>query len=90
MQTNHSISARTSDQVLINKKKITCHLVYFSVLALQRVKIKETETIQNYLDLARELEKLWNMSVAVINVVFDALRTKDYWKNRDHTDNQPE
>ena len=56
----------------------------FAVPADNGVKIKETKN--KYLDLARELRKLWNMKVTVILVVTGALRTvfKDLeeWKIR--------
>ena len=49
---------RRLDLVLINKKnKRTCCLVDFAILADNRVKIKESEMIDKYLDLARELQK---------------------------------
>ena len=44
----------------------------FTVPADLRVKIKESEKIDNYLNLARELET-WIMRVTVIPVVFGAL-----------------
>ena len=39
------------------------------------MKIKESEKIDKYFDLARELEKFWNMRVIVIRVVVDTLET---------------
>ena len=38
-----------------------------------RVKIKESKMIDKYLDLARELEKIWNMMVTMILDVFNDL-----------------
>ena len=37
--------------------------------------MKENEKIGKYLDLARELKKLWNMKVIVIPIVVGALGT---------------
>ena len=37
-----------------------------------RVKIKENEKIDKYLDLAGELRKLWNMRVMVMPIAVDA------------------
>ena len=55
MQTDHEIPARREDWMLINeKKKRTCHEVDFAVPTDQRVEIKGSETINKYLDLARE------------------------------------
>ena len=58
---NQQILARKSDIVLIHKKKKrknTFHLMDFVVPVDYKVKIKEIETINEYLDLARELGKL--------------------------------
>ena len=45
----------------------------FAVLADHRVKWKEGEKKDKYLDLARELKKLWNMTVTVTPIVIGAL-----------------
>ena len=47
----------------------------FTVLADHRVKLKESEKRDKYLDLARELKKLWNMYVTIIPIVIGALGT---------------
>ena len=47
----------------------------FAVPADHRVKLKENENMYKYLDLARELKKLWNMKVKVIPIVVGALGT---------------
>ena len=39
------------------QKKRTCQIVNFAVLVDHRVKIKENEKIDKYLELARELKK---------------------------------
>ena len=57
IQTDHQIPARRPDLVMINKKERICHLVDFAVPADHRVKLKETEKKDKYLDRARELEK---------------------------------
>ena len=44
-----------------------------SVSADHRVKMRESEKVNRYLDLARELKKLWNMRVTVIPIVIGAL-----------------
>ena len=62
IHTNHLISARRPDLVIINKKKRTCKIVDFAVPADHRIKLKECEKKNKYLDLTRELKKkLWNM-----------------------------
>ena len=46
-----------------------------AVPADHRIKLKECEKKDKYLDLARELKKLWNMKVTVIPVVIGAFGT---------------
>ena len=55
--TNHLISARRRNLIIINKKKRTCKIVDFAVPADNRIKVKECEKKDKYLDLARELKK---------------------------------
>ena len=57
------------------KKKRTCRIADFAVPADHRVKFKESEKKDKYLDLAWELKKLWNMKVTVISIVIGALGT---------------
>ena len=57
------------------KKKKTCKIVDLSVLADHRIKLKECEKKDKYLDLARELKKLWNMKVTIIQIVIGAFST---------------
>ena len=61
--------------MLINKKERTCQLVDFTVPADHRVKMEENEKMDKYLDLARELKKIWNIKVKVIPIVVGALGT---------------
>ena len=72
IQTDRQISARRPDQ---QKKKRTCRIVDFAAPADHRVKLKEGGNRDKYLDLARELKKLWNMTVTVIPIVVGALGT---------------
>ena len=53
----------------------TCRIVDFDVPADHRVKFKESKKKDKYLDLARELKKLWNIKVTVIPVVIGILGT---------------
>ena len=57
IQIDHLISARRPDLVIGIKKKITCRIVEFAVPADHRIKLKEKEKRDKYLDLARELKK---------------------------------
>ena len=49
--------AKRPDLVIVTKKMRTCLQVYFIVPANQKVKLKETEKKDKYLDLARELKE---------------------------------
>ena len=69
------ISARRPDLIIINKKKRICKIVDFTVPADYRNKLKECEKKDKYLDLARELKKLWNMTVTIIPFVIGAFGT---------------
>ena len=74
---DHLISARRPDLTVINnkKKKKTCKIVDFALPANSRIKLKECEKNDKYLDLARELKKLWNMQVTIIPIVIGAFGT---------------
>ena len=77
IQTDHLISARRPDLIIINKKKKKkiCKIIDFAVPANHRIKLKECEKRDKYLDLARELKKLWNMKVTIIPIVISAFGT---------------
>ena len=74
IHTDHLISARRPDFIIINKKekKRTCKIVDFAVPADRRIKLNECEKKDKYLDLARELKKLWNMQVTIKPIVIGA------------------
>ena len=55
--TDHLISARRPDLIIINKKKRNCKIVDFAVPADHRIKLKECEKKDKYFDLARGLKK---------------------------------
>ena len=75
IQTYHLIPARRPDLIIINQKKRTCKIVDFAVPADHRIKMKECEKKDKYIDLARELKKLWNMRVTIIPIVIGAFGT---------------
>ena len=83
IQTDHLIPARRPDLIIINKKKRICKIVDFAVPADHRIKLKESEKKNKYLDLARELKKLWNMKVfhRISRLRSDLLRPDD--RNRE-------
>ena len=76
IHTDHLISARRPDIIIIIKKrKRTCKIIDFAVPADHIIKLKECEKKDKYLDLARELKKLWNMQVTIIPIVISAFVT---------------
>ena len=59
IQTDHLISTRRLDLIIINnKKKRICKIVDFSVPVDHRIKLKECKKKNKYLDLVRELKIL--------------------------------
>ena len=71
----HLISTRRPDLIIINKKKENCKIFHFAVPADHRIKLKECEKKDKYLDLVRELKKLWNMKVTIVPIVIGAFGT---------------
>ena len=75
------ILTRRPDQIIINNKKKkknnrTWKIVNLAVPVDHRIKLKECEKKDKYLDLAWELKKLWNMKVMIIPIVIDAFGTE--------------
>ena len=68
-QMDHRFPARIPDLLITNNWKIPCHLVGFSVQVKHKVKTKEGEKINKFLDLARELKKVRYIKVTVILIV---------------------
>ena len=84
IHTDHIITARRLNLIKINnkkkkkkekEKKRTCKIVDFVVPADLRIKLKECEKKDKYLDLVKELKKLWNMLVTIIPIVIGAFGT---------------
>ena len=73
IHTDHLISTRRPDNQ--QQKKRTGKIVDFAVPADHRIKLKESEKKNKYLDLTRELKKLWNMQVTIIPIVIGAFGT---------------
>ena len=65
-------SPNRPDLIIINKKKRTCKIVDFGVPADHKIKLKEFEKKDKYLELSKELKKLWNMQVTIIPIVIGA------------------
>ena len=75
IQTDHLIPARRLDLIIIIKKKRICKIVDFADPADHRINLKESEKKNKYLDLARELKKLWNMKVTIVPILIGVLGT---------------
>ena len=75
IHTDHLISARRPDLIILNKKKRTCKIVVYDVPGEHRIKLKECEKKNKYLDLVRELKKLWNMKVTIVPYVIGGFST---------------
>ena len=92
IHTDYQISARIPDLIIINKKKRTWKIVDFAVPADHRIKLKECEKKDKYLDPVRQLKKLWNMQVSIIPIVIGAFGTVtkrtgglgSWWTSKDH------
>ena len=57
------------------QKKRIWKIVDFTVPADHRIKLKQCEKKDKYLNLARELKKLWNMKVTIVPIVIGAFGT---------------
>ena len=75
IHTDHIISARRPNLIVINKKRGTGKIVGFTLPADHRIKLKECEKKDKYLNLAKGLKKLWNMQVTIIPIVIGAFGT---------------
>ena len=54
------------------KKKRICKIVDFAVPTDHRINLKKCEKKDMYLDLSRELKKLWNMKVTIVPILIGA------------------
>ena len=75
VQRDHFITARKFDRIFINIKHNECQINDFAIPYDTKVDDKEVEKIEKYLDLVRELKKVWNMKVIVVPLVTGALGT---------------
>ena len=74
-QMSYLILVRWPDLLIINKKMRTCQIMDLTIPANLRGKMKESKKRDKYLDLARELKKLWNMKVTVMPSVISMFVT---------------
>ena len=69
VQTDHFITATRPDITFIDKEHDKCQIIDFAIPYDTRVGDKEVEKTDKYLDLARELKKVWNMKKTVVPLV---------------------
>ena len=74
IETDHLILTRRPYLIIINKKKIICKSVDFAVPADHRINLNECAK-NKYLNLARELKRLWSMKVTIVPFVTGAFGT---------------
>ena len=70
IHTDRQISARRPYNN--QEKKRICKIVDFTVPTDHKIKLKESENKDKYINLARELKKLWNMKVSIVPIVIGA------------------
>ena len=73
IQTDNEIQARRPDIVVVNKKDRKCYIIDVAVPGDVRIAEKETEKIEKYDELKREVERLWKVRAKVIPIVLGAL-----------------
>ena len=73
IQCDHVIEARRPDVMVVGKEDRVCKIINVTVPADCRVNAKESEKIEKYQDLKREITTMWAMrKVEVIPVVVGA------------------
>ena len=75
IQTDHVIQHRRPDIVVVEKEAKRTWVIDIAVAGDSRVDDKETEKIDKYQDLAREIRKLWKTDVKVVPIVVGGLGT---------------
>ena len=75
IQCDHVIECQTPDiVVMVLKKEKECKIIDIAVPGDCRISIKETEKVEKYEELKREIRKIWAMKkVEVIPIVVGAL-----------------
>ena len=72
IQTDHVIEARRPDLVVVDKER-SCKIIDFAVPGDSRIEEKEKDKIEKYQDLGRQLQKIWNVKVKIIQLVVGSL-----------------
>ena len=61
--------------IIIDKNSKKTHVVDFAVPADHRIEVSQQRKIENFQDLKRELQKLWNLKISMAPVVIGAFGT---------------
>ena len=72
-RTDHEIGARRPDLVIIDKRDKSCQIIDVAIPEDNGGREKEDEKVEKYLDLAREVRKMWGVKTKVIPVVVGEL-----------------
>jgi hypothetical protein len=75
IQTDKEIESRRPDIVFVDKNDSSCTVIDIAVPGDCRVASKESQKIEKYHDIAREIRRLWKVDVTVIPVVVGELGT---------------
>ena len=59
--------------VVVDKKEKSCKIIDFAVPGDNRIEEKEKDKIEKYQDSGRELQKIWNVKVKIIPLVFSSI-----------------
>ena len=73
IQTDHVIKAWRPDLVVVDKKERKCKIIDFAVLGDSRIEEKVEDKTEEYQDLGRPLQKIWNVKVKIIRLVVGSL-----------------
>ena len=75
IQTDITIQARKPDLIILNKIEKTCHIIDVAIPGDEGVSAKETEKVEKYDELRRELERLWKVNAKVVPIFVGAMGT---------------
>ena len=73
MKLDHEIRARRPDLVIVNKRDKSCQIIEVAIPEDGQVREKEDKKVEKYQDLAREVQKMWDVKTKLILVVMGAL-----------------
>ena len=78
-QTDYVIEARSTDLVVVCKKKRSCEIIDFTVPGDSRIEVKEKDKIEKYQDLGRESQKLWKVKIIKLSCRLFRCYTQTVW-----------